>query len=234
MKNQNSKNINRLIENTVRAEVIKEMKKNQPKRKPAIKLTENDLLQIVSRVISEEKEHPAQKITKKNHAASGKVNNASTSATDKKMKDAANFKGNDKANFPTQNKGKRKADHVNDKQKEHQDDFRGGGMEDLKYRQEPSKQFKDRVKAGLRGEGGFPKPEEGTNSIKSDVGDNLEKKAKRKAEKIANQPMYNKDVQPTGSKKEDKEPKGGNALNESLDKELERMTFMYLYSDKKH
>jgi hypothetical protein len=137
---------------------------------------------------------------------------------EKEMKKQASFDGNDNPEFPKQvNKGEKVARVNSEKEDEDVADNRGGGMEDLDYVNEPSENFKKRLKMALEGDALMGNSQEYANVIKSDTGKKLAKKVLRKDKEEEGAPMYNKDVQPSKDVNESK-LKFSDLLNEEISK----------------
>jgi hypothetical protein len=234
-KTMNKSQIKKLVEDTIKQEVVNALNEDKPKQK-AVVVKENTFLKLVDALITEEK-HPAQTQYEKMHKESGKINKSSNTDTDKTMKDYASFEGNDKPEFPKAiGKGEKKMRINNDKEKEFIEDFKGKGQEDLNYDLEPNEEFKKRADMSLNGDSlmGNDSGKDTANVIKTDTAEEMEKKAKRRAKKDRDMPMYKKDDQPTG-KQSDKDLKGS-ALSEStdtvLDNEMAKIKKLYSYSDR--
>lgn len=200
--------------------------KEGEKKKKLLRLSESQMQNLIRKIISES--HPGIEVTKKAQGDSKKENEEYAKEVEKKMKDYLNFDGNDNPEFPKPiGKGeKRVADPLSKEDQEFIDDYRGGKALDLTYDQEPSEQFKERLKGSLSGspETGNEQ-EEDSNVIKSDLGKKMLDDSKRKIEKVKKEPMYKKDPQPVMNVKESKEDK-------VVTEEIERMKKLYKYQDK--
>lgn len=200
--------------------------KEGEKKKKLLRLSESQMQSLIRKIISES--HPGIEVTKKAQGDSKKENEEYAKEVEKKMKDYLNFDGNDNPEFPKAiGKGeKRVADPLSKEDQEFIDDYRGGKALDLNYDQEPSEQFKERLKGSLSGspETGNEQ-EEDSNVIKSDLGKKMLDDSKRKIEKVKKDPMYKKDAQPVINVKESKEDK-------VVTEEIERMKKLYKYQDK--
>ena len=137
---------------------------------------------------------------------------------EKEMKKQASFDGNDNPEFPKQvNKGEKVARVNSEKEDEEVADNRGGGMEDLDYTNEPSENFKKRLKMALEGDALMGNSHEYANAVKTDTGKNLLKKVLRKDKKEEDVSMYNKDIDTVKTVNESKF-KFSDLLNEEISK----------------
>jgi hypothetical protein len=231
--------IQQLVESTIKDEVLKALQE-KPKSKTVV-VKEDTFLKAVDSIISEEK-HPAQSQFEKIHKESGKLNKKSNSDTEKEMNAYGKFEGNDNPEFPkaiskpTVKKGEdgeAKRRKNSDDEQEFVDDFKGKSLEDLMYDLEPDAEFKKRAKMSLDGDSlmGNASGKDTANTIETDTSEKMQKKAKRRAKKEADAPMYNKDVQPTG-KKSDKNDLKGSALSESVENEMAKIKKLFTYSGK--
>lgn len=194
---------------------------NESKKK--VRLTESELVKLIKTIAESV---PGLEKYKSAHTGSGKENSDALSATEKKIKDYLSFDGNDNPEFPKQiGKGEKVARQNTSEEDEVVADNRGGGMEDLNYDQEPSKQFKERLKMALTGDSKMGNSHDAANVIPSDLGEKLIKKAERKHKEEEKAPMYVKDPAPV------------NNVNESVTKsvvldEIKRMKDMVNYNKK--
>lgn len=194
---------------------------NESKKK--IRLTESELVKLIKTIAESV---PGLETYKSSHKASGKENSDAMSDTEKKIKDYLSFDGNDNPEFPKQvGKGEKAARQNTSEEDEVVADNRGGGLEDLDYEQEPSKQFKDRLKMALTGDSKMGNSHDAANVIPSKLGEKILKKVERKDKKEDKAPMYVKDPAPVTN------------LNESVTKsnvlsEINRMKDMVNYNKK--
>lgn len=194
---------------------------NESKKK--IRLTESELVKLIKTIAESV---PGLETYKRSHKASGQENNDAMSDTEKKIKDYLTFEGNDNPEFPKQvGKGEKAARQNTSEEDEVVADNRGGGMEDLDYEYEPSKQFKERLKMALTGDSKMGNSHDAANVIPSDLGEKMIKKVERRKKEIAKAPMYQKDPAPVTE------------LNESVSKsnvlnEIKRMKDMLNYNKK--
>jgi hypothetical protein len=194
---------------------------NESKKK--IRLSESELVKLIKTIAESV---PGLNAYQAAHKGSGKENDDAMSATEKKIKDYLSFDGNDNPEFPKQvGKGEKSARQNTSEEDEVVADNRGGGMEDLDYDVEPSKQFKERLKMALTGDSKMGNSHDAANVIPSDLGEKMMKKAERKNKEDEKAPMYVKDPAPVTN------------LNESVTKsnvldEINRMKDMVNYNKK--
>lgn len=194
---------------------------NESKKK--IRLTESELVKLIKTIAESV---PGLDSYKTAHKSSGKENSDAMSATEKKIKDYLSFDGNDNPEFPKQiGKGEKAARQNTSEEDDIVADNRGGGMEDLDYDVEPSKQFKERLKMALVGDSKMGNSQDAANVIPSKLGEKMMKKAERKDKEEDKAPMYVKDPAPVSN------------VNESVTKsivldEIKRMKDMVNYNKK--
>jgi hypothetical protein len=200
---------------------------NESKVKRVIRLSESQMKKLITKIVSES--HPGIVVTKDVQTVSKKINDENADDVGKKMKKYLTFDGNDNPEFPKQiGKGdKVVAPKLSKEDEEYVEDYRGGNALNLTYDQEPSKQFKDRLKNSLEGDSETGNSQEsenpGINIIKSDLGKEMGKNSERKIKKIKSDPMYKKDKQPVNEMKIEKS---------SLDSDIEKMKKLYTYNKK--
>jgi hypothetical protein len=199
---------------------------NESKKK-TLRLTESELVKLIGKMVSEAAV-PGLEVYKQAHTASGKENKENLSNVDKKIKGALSIPGATNPEFPKANtKGDKVADNNSKEEDDTVADQRGGTMLDLDYENEPSPEFKDRLKKALEGDVTMGNSHDAGNVIKSDLGEKLAKVAKRKEEEEKNAPMYNKDPQPVKVVKESK-----SEADIILENEIKKMKMMYGYDKK--
>lgn len=194
-------------------------------KKKTLKLTESELVSLIGKMVNEAMKGepgtpgvPGLTHTKNVQKISGKENQAHLNDVGKKIKDYLNIDGSDNPEFPKQNgKGEKMAIHNTSEENEYVEDTRGYGLEDLNYDNEPSENFKKRLKAALEGDSKMGNSHDAVNVIKTDTGKNLVTKAERKDKKEKKFPMYVKDPQPTTTVSENK-VSFQNVLNEEIQK----------------
>ena len=194
---------------------------NESKKK--IRLTESELVKLIKTIAESV---PGLETYKRSHKGSGEINRDSLSKTEKTIKSLLSIDGNDNPEFPKQiGKGEKSARQNTSEEDEVVADNRGGGMEDLDYDVEPSKQFKDRLKMSLNGDSKMGNSQDAVNVIPSKLGEKMIKKVERRKKEIAKAPMYKKDPAPVAE------------INESVSKsnvlnEIKRMKDMLNYNKK--
>jgi len=184
--------------------------------KKVLRLTESEMIKVIKSIVKES--IPGLEALNKAKKGTGTETKSHMADVEKEMKKQASFDGNDNPEFPKQvNKGEKVARVNSDKEDEDVADNRGGGMEDLDYTNEPSENFKKRLKMALEGDALMGNSHEYANAVKTDTGKNLLKKVLRKDKKEDEEPMYKKDVQPVKSVNESKS-KFSDLLNEEISK----------------
>jgi hypothetical protein len=245
--NMKKSQIQKLVEDTIKQEVLKTLNEESKPKKKAIVVKEDTFLKLVDAMISEES-HPALTQYKKMHKEEGAIFNKERKVVDKKIGDYADFKGNDKPEYPNAIKkptakvgedGEPIRHKPTPDQEEFIEDFKGKGQEDLVYDLEPDEKFKKRAEMSLKGgsQMGNSGGDDVVGVINNGTQEEMEKKAKRRNKKEKAAPMYKKDVQPTGNTQtEDGESDlKGRALKEStdvLENEMAKIKKLYTYSDR--
>ena len=175
-------------------------------KKKTLRLTETELVSLIGKMVKES--IPGLEVTKKAQSGSEKENKSNLKNVTAKIKKRESFDGNDNPEFPKPiGKGEKMAINNTDDENEYVEDNRGGGLQDLRYENEPSQMFKDRMKKSLEGHSTMGNPQDAANVVKSDLGKNMAKNAERKEKKREKAPMYNKDPQPVKIVKENETPK---------------------------
>ena len=193
--------------------------------KKSIRLTESELVTLITKIVNES--FPGAETYNKTHKDSGKENSDALSDVEKKIKDYLSFDGNDNPEFPNQIGGEVKARRADEKEAEEVADHRGGGMEDLIYDVDPSKEAQDRHEMALKGDSKMGNSHDAANVVPSKLGEKIIKKVKRKDKEEENMPMYNKDVQPTKAVNE-----GEEESKKIVSEEIQRMMEMSSYNKK--
>jgi hypothetical protein len=184
--------------------------------KKVLRLTESEMIKVIKSIVKES--IPGLEALNKAKKGTGTETKTHMDNVEKEMKKQASFDGNDNPEFPKQvNKGEKVARVNSDKEDEDVADNRGGGMEDLDYTNEPSENFKKRLKMALEGDALMGNSHEYANAIKTDTGKNLLKKVLRKDKKEEDVPMYNKDIDTVKTVNESKF-KFSDLLNEEISK----------------
>ena len=120
-------------------------------KKKTLRLTESELIDLIAKMVNESV--PGLEAAKKSRKESGVGNNSHLSDVNDKMKKYLSIPGNNNNKFPEQNK---EGDSVKVNNTEKEDEFvadqRGRGLENLEYDNEPSEQFKKRLKMSIAGD----------------------------------------------------------------------------------
>lgn len=222
---------------------VPEIEEKESFQKRTLRLTEEEMKQLIRRIIKEASEPTMDATTEKAISDSGKQNNAYLAAVEKKIKDYLSFKGNDNPKFPNQvGQGEEKIARVaTDEEEDVIDLNRGRGPQDLDYdtdaigdNDEPPEGFKERIRKALEGDPTMGNDQDAGNVVKTDTGkkmwDSREKKLKARKE----EPLYPKEAVPveTMGKKDGVVDK--RTVNESkiIKAELKRMKEMAVYNKK--
>jgi hypothetical protein len=193
--------------------------------KKSIRLSESELVSLIKKMVSEAV--PGMETYEKSHKGSGSQNNEALSDVEQKIKEYLNFDGNDNPEFPNQIGGEVKARRADEKESEEVADHRGGGLEDLIYDVDPSKEAQDRHEMALKGDSKMGNSQDAANVVPSKLGEKIIKKVKRKDKEEGNMPMYKKDVQPSREVKESKQ-----VAENIISEEIQRMKQMASYNNK--
>jgi hypothetical protein len=199
-------------------------------KKRTLKLTESELVSLISRMVESV---PGVEVTKRAQKGSKKENDDYMKEVGTKLKKASSFDGADNPEFPKQNgKGEKMAINATPEQDEYTATHRGGTLADLDYDQEPSENFKKRLKMALEGDSKMGNSQDAANVIKTDTGKNIGKTSEKKKEieKKGKEVFWGtKGVQPLDVKtvKESK-----TSMSSVLNEEIERMKKMYGYDEK--
>lgn len=213
------------------AKTLKKMAKNESTKKKTITLSEAQMAELLKKIINETVKtmDPA---TEKAISDSGKENDEALKAVEKKIKDYLTFKGNDNPEFPNQiGMGDDKMARQNSTEEdEFLNDNRGRGPQDLTYDQEPSKEFKERLKMSLVGSSTMGNPSDAANAIKTDVGKNMAKAVEKRQEIKQEEPLYKREAVPMKTK--DKEEPERGPKKRMVEKDIARMKQMSGYNEK--
>jgi ribosomal protein L37AE/L43A len=196
-------------------------------KKKTLRLTESELINLITKMVNESV--PGLNAANKSRSESGKENNSYLSDVDKKMKDYLSIPGNNNNKFPEQNK---EGDSVKVNNTEEEDEFvadqRGRGLENLEYDNEPSEQFKKRLKMAIDGDRLMGNgSDDVANIVKTDLPKKLEKEVKRKSEDKKAEPLYKKEPVPTKAVNESKV-----SMNPVLLEEMRKMKKLTNYNEK--
>ena len=186
-------------------------------KKKVLRLTESQLIELIGKMVNEAAV-PGVEMQKKVRSASGKENNANLNDVKKKIKGELEIPGGTNPEFPESNKkGDKVVVNNDDKGDDFVSNFRGGTLLDLDYDQEPSEQFKDRLKKSLDGDTTMGNSHNAGNVIATKTGKKIAERAKKKEKEQEKAPMYEKDPAPTKEVNESEELKT-NLINEDIEK----------------
>lgn len=206
------------------------MKNKLKESKTSIIVTESQMKKIICKLVNENV--PGIEVTKRAQAQSKKDADDNLKNVQAKLKKAADFKGNDNPEFPKPiGKGEKVAIYNTDEENEYVEDYRGGGMQDIKYDEDPGEQFKKRQKMSLEGDKLMGNSQDAANVVKSDLGTKIVKNSVRKSEKTQKDPMYVKDNQPVDKGKPNNERSSWKERN-GLSEDIQRMKDMFSYDKK--
>ena len=199
--------------------------------KRTLRLTESELVSLISKMVSEST--PGIEVTKRAQKGSKKENDDYMKEVGKKLKKSASFDGADNPKFPKQNgKGEKMAINATPEQDEYTATHRGGTLADLDYDQEPSENFKKRLKMALEGDTKMGNSQDAANVIKTDTGKNIGKTSEKKKgiEKKAKEVSWGHSWKSPEEVVIVKESK--TSMSSILNEEIERMKKMYRYDEK--
>jgi hypothetical protein len=195
------------------------------KKGQKLRITESELVKLISKMVTEAKNKtlktisvPGLTVTKMAQKLSDKENKENIKNVETKIKKRESFNGTDNPEFPKSiGKGEKKAVNNTKEEDEYVADNRGYGLQHLKYENEPSQLFKDRLKKSLEGHTTMGNSQEAANVVKSNLGKEITKNSERKMKKEKEAPMYKKDPQPVKIVKEST-IKFSNILEEEIKK----------------
>lgn len=186
----------------------------------SLKITETQVKKL-TKILMED--IPGLKAVKDAHVITDKETSDHISDVDMKIANFQDIDGNDNPEFPNQIDSSEKiAKQNSDEEDNIVADKRGGKPLDLNYENSSGEQFEDRVEKAMTGDSimGNPSGDDVVNITPSEVGKNMLDDAKRKKEKLKNQPLYVKDKQPITT------------VNESLEDDMRRMLRIASYNTK--
>lgn len=199
-------------------------------KKRTLKLTESELVSLISRMVESV---PGVEVTKRAQKGSKKENDDYMKEVETKLKKASSFDGADNPEFPKQNgKGEKMAINATPEQDEYIATHRGGTLADLDYDQEPSENFKKRLKMALEGDPKMGNSQDTANVIKTDTGKNIGKTSEKKKEieKKGKKVSWGHSWSSPEEVVIVKESK--TTMSSVLNEEIERMKKMYGYDEK--
>jgi hypothetical protein len=176
---------------------------------------------------------PGVEVTKRAQKGSKKENDDYMKEVGTKLKKASSFDGADNPEFPKQNgKGEKMVINATPEQDEYVATHRGGTLADLDYDQEPSENFKKRLKMALEGDPKMGNSQDAANVIKTDTGKNIGKTSEKKKEieKKGKEVSWGHSWASPEKVVVVKESKTN--MSSVLNEEIERMKKMYGYNKK--
>lgn len=163
------------------SECMKEGYHMNESKKKTIRLKESEFVDLIKKMVNES--IPGLTTTEKSRKKSGSESKSYMKDVESKMKKTRKFDGNDNPEFPKQiGKGEKVARQNTSEEDEIMSNYRGGGLEDLKYDVKPSEKFEERLKKSLEGDSTMGNSHDAANVIKTKTGENMLKKAKKKKE----------------------------------------------------
>lgn len=212
----------KLIELITKMALMEEPKQS----KKTIRLTEGQLNKVIQNVMES---IPGLQAVITAHKMTGDDTNSHAKEVKTKLKKYLSFEGNDNPEFPNQINGEKEAYRNSEEEEGYIDDYRGGGLQDLKYDNDPSDIFNKRQEKAIKGDSSMGNTTKDVgNAIDSDLGEKVIKRAKKKVKNNADDPMYKKDDQPIEDDKNEDIPKL--AVNESVEKEISKMKHIYSFN----
>ena len=197
---------------------------NESKKKKTLRLTETELTQLIAKMVSESV--PGLETYKKAHSESGKENKSNLSDVDQKIKKAMSVEGNDNPEFPKQIGKGEKVARQNTKQEDEEVAKNFAGLQNLDYDNEPSEQFKKRLKMAIEGDklmGNSSK--DVANVVPSEVAvDKMEKQIKDREKDKEERVLYKKEAVPVSESKV--------GFSTILNEEIEKMKKISIYNKK--
>ena len=228
--------------------------KNESKKK-TISLSESEMIELIQRLVIEEKEAKGTKETNKVLKDSKKVNDEAMEAVNKKMNDYVKSGSNegykeDPETFPKGNGEMGEDDkmmyHASDAVEEYIDQIaRSGGMENLDY--DAIKPDEDWIEMNILGDSKTGNSQEYANAVKTDANEKVNQRRKKNWLAKLKKDSYQKAVQPVediAGRKKGKQPIKSpeelmTSLSESTDKkdmkineDIQKMKSMLSYSRK--
>lgn len=195
---------------------------NESKKKKILRLTETELTELIAKMVTESV--PGLNAYNKAHTESGKENKANLSDVDQKIKKAVSVEGNDNPEFPKQIGKGEKVARQNTKEEDEEVAKNFAGLQNLDYDNEPSEQFKKRLKMAIEGDklmGNSSK--DVANVVPSEVAvEKMEKQIKDREKDKEERVLYKKEAVPTLS---ESKVSFSNVLNEEMEKMKKIITY---------
>jgi hypothetical protein len=195
---------------------------NESKKKKILRLTETELTELIAKMVTESV--PGLNAYNKAHTESGKENKDNLSDVDQKIKKAVSVEGNDNPEFPKQIGKGEKVARQNTKEEDEEVAKNFAGLQNLDYDNEPSEQFKKRLKMAIEGDklmGNSSK--DVANVVPSEVAvEKMEKQIKDREKDKEERVLYKKEAVPTLS---ESKVSFSNVLNEEMEKMKKIITY---------
>jgi hypothetical protein len=231
-------------------------KKMNESKKKVVTLSEEEMIELIQRLVMEQKEAKGLKDTEKTLKASAKVNDEAMKEVNKKMKDYVKAGSNEgyeenPEGFPKGNGEMGEDDkmmyHASDAVEEYIDQIaRSGGMENLEY--DAIKPNEDWIEMNIMGDSKTGNSQEYANAVATDANEKVNDRRKKNWLAKLKKQSYQKAVQPVedfaGSKKSDKAAMSPDevmaALSENVDdkkkakinEEINKMKSIFTYNNK--
>jgi len=231
-------------------------KKMNESNKKVVTLSEEEMIELIQRLVIEEKAAKGLKDTEKTLKASAKVNDEAMKEVNKKMKDYVKAGSNDgyeenPKGFPKGNGEMGDDDkmmyHASDAVEEYIDQIaRSGGMENLEY--DAIKPNEDWIEMNIMGDSKTGNSQEYANAVATDANEKVNDRRKKNWLAKLKKQSYQKAVQPVedfaGSKKSDKAAMSPDevmaAISENIDdkkkvkinEEINKMKSIFTYNNK--
>jgi hypothetical protein len=198
---------------------------NESKKKKILRLTETELTELIAKMVTESV--PGLNAYNKAHTESGKENKANLSDVDQKIKKAVSVEGNDNPEFPKQIGKGEKVARQNTKEEDEEVAKNFAGLQNLDYDNEPSEQFKKRLKMAIEGDKLMGNSSEDVANVvaSKDAVKKMEKQIKDREKDKEERVIYKKEAVPTMN---ESKVSFTNVLNE----ELEKMKKIFTYNKK--
>ena len=225
-------------------------------KKKVVTLTEDEMIELIERLVIEQKEAKGLKDTEKTLKGSKKVNDDAMKEVNKKMKDYVKAGSNEgyeenPEGFPKGNGEMGEEDkmmyHASDAVEEYIDQIaRSGGMENLDY--DAIKPDEEWIEMNIMGDSKTGNSPDYANAVKTDANEKVNDRRKKNWLAKLKKDSYNKSVQPVediaGRKKGDKAAMSPDdvmsALSENIDEkkkvkineEINKMKSIFTYQNK--
>lgn len=205
---------------------MKEEKKMNESKKKVLRLTESELTQLIAKMVNES--IPGLKAYEMAHKGSGSENKSNLSNVEQKIKKSMTFEGNDNPEFPKAIGKGEKVARKNTKQEDEEVAKNFAGLQNLEYDNEPSEQFKKRLKMAIEGDklmGNSSK--DVANVVPGEAVEVLEKQIEDRKKDKEDRVLYKKEVLPVKHINESKVD-----FSTVLNEEIEKMKKISSYNKK--